>query len=752
MHMKLVSFLFLLCLPALLGAESISPDTLLSRLKLEGPEHFPAKYSPSITPILKDATAPEENKFLQVGILAAAYKAQPDTAQWQTLLQWLTTQKLKSTQQHAVLQFLYDKGGEFITQRAVYLSFQQLGMILAKTWNEPRVEFAFLENCMGLELFSKNSEEKGKLIEAMIAVSTGSPYLELRTTFHLAEYYRTLRHDSCAYFFEEYISGIKPFLGKPNPYFLQETDWIQKADSGMLASAYRGYAVYTLTKGEIKKAGELLVLAEQAIPDTTAYDVRKIENQISLSGLYADLVNKEKTLEYALKAIARCDKYQYTKLRNGRVAAAYARALMVNEQYPEAVVEFERAYTHQLSGLSTLDPKRQALSLAILSTYMNDIAKARQWIEKAEALAVEPNDEVDYLTTTALGLIDTYAHQPASAFHYLTKARHLAEKTKNVRWLHESLYHFYLLHKTNGHTAESLYALEKFIDYNDSLYRSGQQLALFDIEASYQKTLQDETIARLDAEKQIAASRLKAQQRNLLVLIAGLIVTFLLLGVVWRLYKKVKTSNAIISKSIEEKNILLREIHHRVKNNLQVISSLLKLQSGYIKDDAAIQAIAEGRSRVQSMALLHQNLYKEDNLTGVNMKEYFDTLIQGLFDTYNISSDRIKLHKQIEEINLDVDTVVPLGLITNELISNALKHAFPGATTGNLYVELYEADGNLILKVRDDGTGLSAAASQEGFGSKLIQSLSQKLEADITTRSTHGTEVMLTIREYRKAA
>jgi two-component sensor histidine kinase len=264
--------------------------------------------------------------------------------------------------------------------------------------------------------------------------------------------------------------------------------------------------------------------------------------------------------------------------------------------------------------------------------------------------------------------------------------------------------------------------------------------------------LQDETIARLDAEKQIAASRLKAQQRNLLVLIAGLIVTFLLLGVVWRLYKKVKTSNAIISKSIEEKNILLREIHHRVKNNLQVISSLLKLQSGYIKDDAAIQAIAEGRSRVQSMALLHQNLYKEDNLTGVNMKEYFDTLIQGLFDTYNISSDRIKLHKQIEEINLDVDTVVPLGLITNELISNALKHAFPGATTGNLYVELYEADGNLILKVRDDGTGLSAAASQEGFGSKLIQSLSQKLEADITTRSTHGTEVMLTIREYRKAA
>jgi len=752
MYMKLVSLLFLFSLPAILGAQSISPDTLLSRLKVEGAEKFSTAYNESILPQLTQTSAPDENQFLQVAILAVAYKGMSDTTQWQSLQNWLIAQKLKPLQQQTVLQFLYDKGGEFMTQRPLYLSFQHLGMILAERWNEPRVQFAFLENCMGLELFSKKTDEKRKLIEEMKAVSEGNPYLELRTIYHLAEYYRTLHHDSCTYFFEKYISGIKPFLGKPNPYFLQETDWIQKADSGMLASAYRGYAVYTLTKGEIKKAGELLILAEQAIPDTSVYDVRKIENQISLSGLYADLVNKEKTLEYALKAIARCDQHQYTKLRNGRVAAAYARALMVNEQYAEAAVEFEKAYTYQLSGMSTLDPKRQALNLAILSSYLKDIPKARSWIQKAEALAVEPNDEIDYLSTAALGLIDTYTQKPGSALQYLKDARRLAEKTKNVRWLRESLYHFYLHHKANGHSSESLSSLEKFVHFNDSLYRSGQELALFDIEASYQKTLQDETIARLDAEKQIAASQLKAQQRNLLVVIAGLLVTFLLLGVVWRLYKKVKSSNAIISKSIEEKNILLREIHHRVKNNLQVISSLLKLQSGYIKDDAAIQAIAEGRSRVQSMALLHQNLYKEDNLTGVNMKEYFDTLIQGLFDTYNISSDRIMLHKQIEEINLDVDTVVPLGLITNELISNALKHAFPGTSTGNLYVDLYEAGGNLILKVRDDGTGLSAPASQEGFGSKLIQSLSQKLEADITTRSTNGTEVMLTIREYRKAA
>jgi two-component sensor histidine kinase len=111
--------------------------------------------------------------------------------------------------------------------------------------------------------------------------------------------------------------------------------------------------------------------------------------------------------------------------------------------------------------------------------------------------------------------------------------------------------------------------------------------------------------------------------------------------------KKLSSRNIIIEKSVEEKNILLREIHHRVKNNLQVISSLLKLQTVYIKDANAVQAITEGRSRVQAMAILHQNLYSDTSLTGVNIETYFENLIQGLFDTYNISEDKIQSGQRI---------------------------------------------------------------------------------------------------------
>jgi len=748
------ALLVLLCVFTFSAAFAQLPkaDTLVLRLKTDGAEKFISTYEKDIRALAQKAGSNDQEPLHHVALLTIASMAFPDSIKASELEKWIVLHALKSTQKQEVLRFLFDMGGEFIAQRTLYLSIQNLGIQLAKKWNEPRVQFSFLENKFGLELFTKNNEAKGRLLAEMKSLDDGHPYLELRTSYHLGEYYRILRKDSCTYFFQYYIDGIKPWLGKENPYFLQPTDWIQKADSGMLANAYRGYADYAITKGEIKKAGQLLVLADQTIPDMSVYDVRKIETQISLSSLYADLVNKEKTLEYALKAVARCEKHQYIKLRNGRVASAYARALMVNEKYSEAAVEYERAYAYYQGGLNTLDPKRQALYLSILFVYTGDIDSARIWMHKAETIATEPSDEIQYLTASTRGLTDIHAHNRATALSYLKEARRLAEKSNNVRWLRESLYHIYLYYKTIDRPAESLTAYETFVQLNDSLYRSGQQLALFDIEASYQKSLQDETIDRLDAENEATAASLKAQQRNLTIVLAGLLIVSLLLVVVWRLYKKVKVSNTIISKAVEEKNILLREIHHRVKNNLQVISSLLKLQSGYIKDDAAIQAIAEGRSRVQSMALLHQNLYKEDNLTGVNMKEYFDSLIQGLFDTYNISADRISLHKNIAEINLDVDTVVPLGLITNELISNALKHAFPGTKPGNLFIDLYEEAGNLILKVRDDGAGLTVSAREEGFGSKLIQSLSQKLEADIITRSDHGTEVMLTIREYKKAA
>ena len=222
-----------------------------------------------------------------------------------------------------------------------------------------------------------------------------------------------------------------------------------------------------------------------------------------------------------------------------------------------------------------------------------------------------------------------------------------------------------------------------------------------------------------------------------------------------RLNKTLQDQKSTISKTLAERETLLQEIHHRVKNNLQFISSLLSLQSEHVSDEMALDALQGGQDRVQSMALIHQNLYQDNNLTGINVKIYFEKLSQNLFDSYNIAPSRIKLNLNIDEVNLDVDSVVPLGLIVNELISNALKHAFPQGRNGIINVSLLEADDELILEVRDNGIGMKDSEEQvlgSSFGYRLVHAFKEQLDANVKIDGEKGTTIKLHIRGYRKAA
>ncbi len=283
-----------------------------------------------------------------------------------------------------------------------------------------------------------------------------------------------------------------------------------------------------------------------------------------------------------------------------------------------------------------------------------------------------------------------------------------------------------------------------------------ESLTKYDTEKKQQEILLLESQNRVkDLEIQKAAGTRKLLLVGLLAAVIIIVFAVRMQVAKTRHSKVLEQNNKAISKALREKNILLREIHHRVKNNLQVISSLLKLQAQYIRDESALRAISEGRNRVNSMAILHQNLYKEDNLTGVDMKDYFTQLLEGLFDAYNIDRDRIRLSTEIHSLTLDIDTVIPLGLIANELVSNALKHAFEGIPDATLHVSLWEEKEALYFKVRDNGIGIGSDSIENekgGFGQKLILTLAEKLEAEIKTTSTAGTEVLLKIRDYKKAA
>ena len=267
-----------------------------------------------------------------------------------------------------------------------------------------------------------------------------------------------------------------------------------------------------------------------------------------------------------------------------------------------------------------------------------------------------------------------------------------------------------------------------------------------DLEAVHRKKEQQIQISYLD-EQNISKQKIVEEQKTKIALgsIALALIT-LLSFFLYRLYRQVRSQKQIIAKALSEKDLLLREIHHRVKNNLQLVSSLLTLQGRSIDDETVLQAINEGKSRVRSMALIHQDLYNKENLTGISVKQYTEKLTQELFDTYIVDKERITLQTDIDDIDLDVDTLVPLGLIINELITNSLKYAWPNNEMGVLSIGLHRAPDRIILTVKDDGIGHDpTAARDDTFGSTLISALTLQLNGECTTTTDNGSILTITI-------
>ena len=213
-----------------------------------------------------------------------------------------------------------------------------------------------------------------------------------------------------------------------------------------------------------------------------------------------------------------------------------------------------------------------------------------------------------------------------------------------------------------------------------------------------------------------------------------------------------RRAEKVILDSLREKEVLLKEIHHRVKNNLAVMSSLFYLQSSQTHDDATRKLLLDSQDRVRSMALVHESLYMSDNLADIDFAQYTISLSQQLMQTYSVVNETVRLKTNLAAVNLSIDSAVPCGLILNELISNALKHAFPDGASGTVEVVLErEPDSDhCLLRVRDDGVGIADIDSRldnpTTLGMRLIPSLTRQLDGEFELRNRErGTEATLTI-------
>jgi two-component sensor histidine kinase len=208
-----------------------------------------------------------------------------------------------------------------------------------------------------------------------------------------------------------------------------------------------------------------------------------------------------------------------------------------------------------------------------------------------------------------------------------------------------------------------------------------------------------------------------------------------------------------MARSLEEKEILLNEVHHRVKNNLQVIASLLRLQAEACKEPSIVEALRESQNRVESMALIHEQLYENHDLRNVDLAKHAALLLPSLFHSYGVDPARITGVVAIEPLTMGVDRAIPAGLILTELISNAIKHAFPKGRSGSIHVEGGRSGGEITLAVRDDGVGIPEGTEPLRAGSLgleivhiLTRQLKGKFELDRSGGPTRGTTTGATFR------
>jgi two-component sensor histidine kinase len=208
-----------------------------------------------------------------------------------------------------------------------------------------------------------------------------------------------------------------------------------------------------------------------------------------------------------------------------------------------------------------------------------------------------------------------------------------------------------------------------------------------------------------------------------------------------------KGMNLKLQESLHEKESLLKEVHHRVKNNLQLISSMLSLQASRITDTAVAELFSESRNRVRSMALVHENLYRAGNFSRISMLTHIETLSASLVRAYGLNGGNIELKTDVEDVLLDLDIAIPVGLIVNELTSNALKHAFPGGRGGCVYIGLRRLGPTRCeLAVRDDGIGIEETIDprhSDSMGLQLVHDLTEQLRGSMSVTREQGTTFTL---------
>lgn len=564
-----------------------------------------------------------------------------------------------------------------------------------------------------------------------------------------------------------------------------------------------GYYHWEHNKPELT---EKLYLLELQTLQAARFDKELTASYQRLSGLYEKQRNFDKALHYALLGLKNLqvlkDSSQFSSIY---LALGNIHRSMGN--YPEAINYYKLVYAttpvhrvwtynllrllidaqiksgHPEEGLLFLQSfvkrrdtpqtsaNRQLLAFAFGNCYSAIREYARAETHYLEMIRL--NKAVEYSQKANFSRMETIAGAEAyltiGQFYTQTgnfdhAGRHLKmaleSETLTPAFERDTRHMLFKVDSAAGNLMAAIQNYQRFKFLNDSIENNTKNKEVSILKANFKAAQKEKDIVILTKEATLHKEKLELAARTEKYTYVGFAVLLCLLGLLYYSYrikqstnrqlveqqKTISIKNASLIQLVTEKEWLLREVHHRVKNNLQIVISLLNSQSAYLKEEVAVNAIMESRHRIQAMSMLHQRIYQAEDLTSIGMSSYIHELISYLNSSFN-TGRRIIFNIHVEQIELDLSQAVPIGLILNEAITNSLKYAFPGGREGQVRVSFTKAgDDNLLLSIADDGVGLPVefdVDAVETFGFRLMKGLAEDLDGSFKVDSGRGVTLQM---------
>jgi len=468
-----------------------------------------------------------------------------------------------------------------------------------------------------------------------------------------------------------------------------------------------------------------------------------------ISSSYDRLQDYKQALNYINQCMTIAQKEHYTDLLIESYEGLAIYESKAN-RYQKALELRNKVLAYYRAANDSISYHQALYNIGLLYKNMGQYARSERAFKEVRAFGEQQKS--DYLVGYA-NLSLPYALIPQNK---LDEAEACCQKA--LRWVETTgIEKNTFLQEINGHLSrlwEKRGNYQKALQYyrlqtanHDSIINAERSRQVAELETRYQTREKETEIQKLGE----ANAR---QTRQIGAAVAGLLILAVLLVALYQLYIRVRHSRQQIQQQSDQLTLMMKEIHHRVKNNLAIVSSLLYLQTTQLDDDDAIQTMRIGQQRVEAMSLIHQRLYQTDQATTIQIRDYLTELIDNVLKAFGYRHQDFDLQINISDLELDVELAMPLGLILNELVTNSLKYAYNHSRQPLLHVGLRQASedakSDLILEVQDNGPGIDMAdwnrpGQRHSFGRHLVTLLSQQLEGTYELIKKDGTLFRLTV-------